>query len=163
MNAIFAIEYLQKRLESGDIHESEPIFVLRARDEVAQEVVDEWIDKAREAGAPRLKIDPIVKLSHEFGQYPIRQVPGRPDTRRGEDAPQEFRGITRPRYISKPDACGIWQDCDTKEIIKVIGGERVLVYLSFGRTDERTLDDLPAGNWELIDLGVTTKRAGDDR
>ncbi|QDU03110.1 hypothetical protein V6x_28220 [Gimesia chilikensis] len=89
MKASIELEWLQKKIESGDMSPDEPLFVLRARDIFASKVVREWVELANEtcfsvaadAPVPFGKIREAENLANEMDAWPIKQTPGRPDTR----------------------------------------------------------------------------------
>lgn len=58
---------------------NEPIFVLRAQDIIAPEIVREWAFRAKKAGAPREKVDEARRLADQMEDWQIendrRKVP----------------------------------------------------------------------------------------
>ncbi len=88
MKAREELQRLQQKLESGDLPPDEPLFVLRARDRFAAELVRQWgSEVGRHYGAlPREKILEAYDIARAMDDWPIKQVPGRPDTRETIDA-----------------------------------------------------------------------------
>ena len=83
MKAGVELDWLQKKLESGDMSPEEPLFILRARDVLASHTVRRWVEQARLIGdcVPGVKIAEAERLADQMDAWPIKQVPGRPDTR----------------------------------------------------------------------------------
>lgn len=58
---------------------NEPIFVLRAQDIIAPEIVREWAYRAKKAGAPKEKVDEARALANQMEDWQIendrRKVP----------------------------------------------------------------------------------------
>lgn len=57
----------------------EPIFVLRAQDIIAPEIVREWAFRAKKAGVPKEKVDEARRLADQMEDWQIendrRKVP----------------------------------------------------------------------------------------
>jgi len=53
----------------------EPVFVLRAQDSLAEETVEFWIEKAREAGTPESKIRQTQHHKAKIAAWPTKKVP----------------------------------------------------------------------------------------
>ena len=87
MRAADEIKRLQEKLDSGDIHPDEPLFTLRARDAVAAGIVRQWANKALSAGASTAKVAGAKELANLMDVWPVKQVPGRPESKRGELPP----------------------------------------------------------------------------
>lgn len=81
MRAKDEIALLNKKLASGEILPDEPLFVLRARDITASQVVDFWCCLALDRGVPREKRDEAAALAAMMRDWPTKQIPGRPETR----------------------------------------------------------------------------------
>jgi hypothetical protein len=59
-------------LESGvltRVAEDEPVFILRAKDKHAADVVRLWAKKAELSGTPRAKVDEALDLAHEMDRW----------------------------------------------------------------------------------------------
>ena len=80
MDAKEEIANLQRKVESGDMPEYEPLFVLRAQDLLAADVVLIWASLAASRGTPPEKIDEARQLAFRMKQWSVKQVPGRPET-----------------------------------------------------------------------------------
>lgn len=93
MKASTELKWLQEKLESGDMHPDEPLFILRGRDVFAAETVLRWAATAASADnpPPEGKIREAMALSGEMQLWPVKQIPGKPETRVGEmpDAPPD--------------------------------------------------------------------------
>jgi hypothetical protein len=72
------------KLADGDLPPGEPLFTLRARDRFAAQVVRHWCDLAEAGGSPHEKIDEARLLANDMDRWPIKQIPGRHDTRRDD-------------------------------------------------------------------------------
>jgi hypothetical protein len=55
--------------------EDEPIFVLRAQDRLAPEIVRQWADRAREFGCPEPKVQEAYSLAARMEQWHTRKFP----------------------------------------------------------------------------------------
>lgn len=55
--------------------DDEPVFVLVARDKIAAEAVQFWIDRARELGVNEAKIADARKQLEEIRRWPKTKVP----------------------------------------------------------------------------------------
>lgn len=55
--------------------ENEPIFVLRAQDNLAPELIREWAYRARYHGCPKEKTDEALKLADLMAAWPNRKYP----------------------------------------------------------------------------------------
>lgn len=83
MKAQEELQRLQQKLASGDLPPDEPLFVLRARDRFAAELVRRWgyrVGRHYET-VPEAKLDEAFALAQAMDDWPVKQVPGRPDTR----------------------------------------------------------------------------------
>ena len=76
------IENLQKKIASGELPADEPIFVLRARDALAAQMVEQWVGLAMMAGCPKEKTEEARQHLERMKAWPVRQMPGLPSTRR---------------------------------------------------------------------------------
>ena len=81
MNAMDEFTRLQAKIESGDLPEDEPLFVLRAQDRLAANLVRSWAAYAKELGTPPGKLEEAERLADAMDLWPVKQVPGRPETR----------------------------------------------------------------------------------
>lgn len=59
-----AIEYLQTK-----IGEDEPVFILRARDRVAEKTIRQWAQNARDAGASHERFEGGMAVALEMGRW----------------------------------------------------------------------------------------------
>ena len=59
----------------GKAHEHEPVFVLRAQDALAADLVELWAIRARAASCPNDKVQEAMNLSEEMRRWPIRKNP----------------------------------------------------------------------------------------
>lgn len=69
---------LNEELRAGvraKVASGEPVFVLRASDEVAVEVVREWCILARLAECPGEKVRAVAAIADEMEQWQDRKVP----------------------------------------------------------------------------------------
>jgi hypothetical protein len=90
MKASEEIKRLQAKLASGDLHPDEPLFVIRGQDVFAPAIVAAWaqrcIDSGRECkvtAPPIEKIEESLRIAKDMLKWPVKQFPGRPDTREG--------------------------------------------------------------------------------
>lgn len=93
MNAQEEIQRLQQKLASGDLPPDEPLFVLRAQDRFAAELVRYWgmrVGRHHES-PPREKVLEAYDIARAMDDWPVKQVPRRPDTRMtaSPDTPSE--------------------------------------------------------------------------
>jgi hypothetical protein len=64
----------QKGIPSYDnAQQDEPLFVLRAQDMLAPEIVREWAYRALAAGTPHEKVDAARKCADEMENYQIQK------------------------------------------------------------------------------------------
>jgi hypothetical protein len=59
----------------GKAHEFEPVFVLRAQDSLAADLVEKWAIHARAAGTPNDKVNEAFALAEEMRRWPVRKIP----------------------------------------------------------------------------------------
>lgn len=59
--------------------EAEPIFVLRAQDQLAPIVVRKWVELARKAGTPGAKLDEALSLANAMEEWQAQHGAKRPD------------------------------------------------------------------------------------
>jgi len=64
-----------EKLTINRIPDDEPIFILRAQDELACEVVKFWIEKAEEAGVRSSKIAQARDLLEGMQRWPTKKLP----------------------------------------------------------------------------------------
>lgn len=57
----------------------EPIFVLRAQDELAADIVREWCERAMAAGVPKAKVDEALLLARDMGRWGRENTTKLPD------------------------------------------------------------------------------------
>lgn len=81
MRAADELARLQAKLADGSLPPDEPLFVLRAQDATAPNAIMEWIRGAAAAGASPEKVQEAGGILMAFINWPIHQVPGRPETR----------------------------------------------------------------------------------
>jgi hypothetical protein len=81
MRAIDEIKRLQAKIDSGEMSPDEPLFVLRSQDLTAARTVREWAFFAELKGTPDEKIREANALADRMDEWPIKQIPGRPETR----------------------------------------------------------------------------------
>lgn len=53
----------------------EPVFILRAKDILAADLVDTWAARAKRRGTPQAKIDEALKIAEAMAAWPGRKVP----------------------------------------------------------------------------------------
>lgn len=53
----------------------EPIFVIRAQDELSEEVVRIWAVMAEMKGVNKEKVSEALKLADEMGKWPKKKIP----------------------------------------------------------------------------------------
>jgi len=82
MKAKHEVGALVSKIKNGSLPEEEPLFTLRAQDELASAVVRFWCSLAATAGAPKDKINAALDLATAMDEWPTKQTPGRPETRR---------------------------------------------------------------------------------
>ena len=63
------IKYLEK------VPDNEPLFLLRAQDSLAMELVELWALRARSAGTPQDKILSAMDCLYDMSCWPIRKNP----------------------------------------------------------------------------------------
>jgi hypothetical protein len=83
MDAVSEVENLLAKIESGYLPPNEPLFVIRARDLSSDRMVLEWCAAARELGSPEAKIAEAKQVALAMETWPVKQVPGRPETQTG--------------------------------------------------------------------------------
>ncbi len=84
MRAIDELKRLAEKIASGDMHPDEPLFILRAQDMSAPDQVAEWCRRGRHFGTPEEKLAEAMEIAEQMVAWPVKQVPGRPETRTGE-------------------------------------------------------------------------------
>jgi hypothetical protein len=72
---------LKARIEDGTLPRYEPLFVLRAQDVLAADVVRIWASLAESRGVPAEKVREAMQLAAAMKCWPVKQVPGRPKTK----------------------------------------------------------------------------------
>ena len=82
MRAIDEIKRLQAKIDSGDMSPDELLFVLRSEDELAADIVCQWAWTARRHHVPDEKIVEAVQIAQQMACWPVKKIPGRPETRR---------------------------------------------------------------------------------
>lgn len=75
------IARLQQKLAEGRLQPDEPVFTLEGHDQCAAGAVLIWSVVARQAGSPTSKIERARATYQAMRKWPVKQVPGRPDTR----------------------------------------------------------------------------------
>ena len=82
MKAKDEVERLQRKLADGSLPPDEPLFCLRARDMLAAGCVRAWISACDKiGGVPEEKMQEATMLAMDMDKWPVKQTPGRPDTR----------------------------------------------------------------------------------
>lgn len=81
MKASEEVKRLQSKIDSGDLSPDEPLFVLRAQDVLSSRVVREWAKHASATVCPAVRIEEALNLASLMDDWPIKQIPGCPDTR----------------------------------------------------------------------------------
>lgn len=102
MKASEEVRRLQEKLKDGSLHPDEPLFVLRARDLTSPHAVCAWVSMARLAGAPSDKTLEASLCAAKMREWPVKQVPGKPETRKGDSS----RKIYPPSDFVYCSACG---------------------------------------------------------
>ena len=59
----------------GKAHELEPVFILRAQDALAADLVEKWAIWARAADCPNDKVNEAFALAEEMRRWPVRKNP----------------------------------------------------------------------------------------
>ena len=59
----------------GKAADDEPVFILRAQDSLAADLVELWSIRARSAGCPVDKTRKAMELAEEMRRWPIRKNP----------------------------------------------------------------------------------------
>lgn len=54
----------------------EPVFVLRARDPLAEYAIIRWVSEAGYSGVSKEKIDGALAVLSAFKKWPVRKMPG---------------------------------------------------------------------------------------
>lgn len=57
------------------VHPNEPIFVLRAQDLLAPDIVEQWANMAQQLGCPRDKCEGARRTANEMRSWPNRKNP----------------------------------------------------------------------------------------
>lgn len=96
MEAFKEINRLREKMLSGDLDPEEPIFTLRGRDALAPGVVEFWCALATGFGTPAHKLAEARALAEKMRSWPIKQYPGRDDTRTDRRIDGEARGPRDP-------------------------------------------------------------------
>lgn len=78
--ALEVFKTLRARLEDGTIDKDMPVFLLLGKDAVAPGVVYDWALKAKAVGCPDAKWNEAIRISEAMDAWPMKQLPGRPDT-----------------------------------------------------------------------------------
>lgn len=81
MKAKDEIARLQTKLADGSLPPDEPLFILRAQDAFAATNVMQWIHDVSQTECPREKIIEALELLKLMLQWPVKQIPGMPETR----------------------------------------------------------------------------------
>lgn len=81
MRAKDEIAKLQAKIEEGTLDPDEPLFTLRAQDELAADHVREWVVKAKAKGTPPAKLEEALQIARMMADWPTKQTPGKPETR----------------------------------------------------------------------------------
>lgn len=63
------IEYLKK------VPDDEPLFLLRAQDALAVDLVEMWAIRAKSGGTPTDKTNEAMNVAQEMLRYPVRKHP----------------------------------------------------------------------------------------
>jgi hypothetical protein len=93
MKAKDEIALLITKLADGSLPEDEPLFVLRAKDKYAAFIVRMWAaccDSMGE-GVPNDKLAEAENLAATMERWPVKQIPGRPETRTNKNAKEQER------------------------------------------------------------------------
>jgi len=96
MEAFKEVNRLRGKMLAGDLDPEEPVFVLRARDVLADEVVDYWCNLATGAGVPMDKLVDARGCAAAMRIWPVKQLPGRPETRSDRRMKGGIRGKSDP-------------------------------------------------------------------
>jgi len=89
MKAQQEVDRLIEKLNDGTLHPDEPLFVLRAQDICAANAVRDWANRAVIMGARTDKIEEADVLADEMDEWPIKQIPGRPETRKNSEEQED--------------------------------------------------------------------------
>jgi len=65
----------QARAALQKVHDDEPVFVLRAQDSLAADLVELWAIHARMAGCNNDKVRGAADIAEEMRRWPIRKIP----------------------------------------------------------------------------------------
>ena len=101
MQAVAEINRLLTQIAEGRLDPYEPLFVIRARDSLACNVVDYWADQADILLVPPHMVKEARTLSHEMKNWPERQIPGIPDTR-GPKVDFNYIGSLKKNFVPYP-------------------------------------------------------------
>lgn len=80
MEASDEFDRLDKKLSNGSLPRDEPLFILRAQDRFADEIVDLWADRAELAGSPPEMVAEARGLAEKMRRWSPRRIPGRPES-----------------------------------------------------------------------------------
>lgn len=124
MKAQAEIDNLLAKIKAGKLAPDEPLFVLRAQDCLAPQVIGSWLSYARVAGVPQSKVLEVVGILEEFRNWPTIGIPGKPET-------------VEQRQVQ------VFKDGDEKpaRIVEVTtqGAHAALVVLADGQTEQYLL------------------------
>lgn len=75
MTASELIEYLQRKLADGSLPPDEPLFLLRAQDNLAFPTVAIWACRARANGVSQQKAAGALQVAMAMKDWPNKKVP----------------------------------------------------------------------------------------
>lgn len=81
MRAKDEVERLQRKIANGEMSPDEPLFVLRAQDVLSTRAVRDWAKFATATCCPAVKIEEALNLANQMESWPVKQIPGCPETR----------------------------------------------------------------------------------
>ena len=84
---------LQRMIINGKLDPEEPLFVLRGQDSVAVEAILHWVGAAQIDECPPAKLAEALRLAADMLAWPVKQIPGRPETRRDSRLQGEAPGV----------------------------------------------------------------------
>lgn len=81
MKAADEVNRLTRKINEGSLPEDEHVFTLRARDRFAASLIRSWAHLADKHGTPAAKVAEAYAIADQAEEWPVKQTPGRPDTR----------------------------------------------------------------------------------
>lgn len=76
MKANYELKRLKARIEDRSVPEDEPLFILRAQDQLAPAVIRRWAELAYNYGSPAAKIEEALSVAKQMEKWPVQRIPG---------------------------------------------------------------------------------------